>query len=361
VLLASLLGSQSSQELVLLFQSLESAVTVLGRSVDELEVEGLVVRSLGGGDEALAESDSSLAGTRDAALEHDPVLIDLSVVGEATHRGDALLSEIGFGGGRLVVLVGTDAEDALVDLSSVMVALLTGTGHTDRHTSRMPSTNTGDLAEASVGLAGKTSDSPTGNDTGKAVTAVGGTDIDDLSLSEHGCDLHLLLEQATSKVNLGGDITTVHLHLQKVGNFLSELDLADLSVGKDTDDLAVLLDAVDFSINFLRLLSGLLGVLGESFPLASVPVLVKSSLDVIRKMVGPNGGQRAETIWSFNVANNTNNHHWWGFKDGDGLHSFLLVQLGSRTFDVTNNVGHTSLVSNKGGEVRRKSGIVTRE
>lgn len=39
----------------------------------------------------------------------------------------------------------------------------------------------------------------------------------------------------------------------------------------------------------------LLGILGESLLLRSVPVLVESSLHFIAEMLGPHGGERSKT------------------------------------------------------------------
>jgi len=44
--------------------------------------------------EGLAHGDDALAWAHDGALEHHPVLVDLTVVGEATHRSDGLFGEI---------------------------------------------------------------------------------------------------------------------------------------------------------------------------------------------------------------------------------------------------------------------------
>ena len=129
-------------------------MTVFGRGVDELDVEGLKVRSLGGGEETLSEGDRSLSGASNAALDHEPVLVDLTVVREATHGGDALLGKIGLGGSGVDVSLLADAEDSLVDLGTVVVTLLTGTSYCLTHTGRMPSTDTRHLTKASVGLTG---------------------------------------------------------------------------------------------------------------------------------------------------------------------------------------------------------------
>ena len=55
-------------------------MSVLGGGVDELDVQGLEVRAAGRGDHALAQGDSSLLNATNAALDHEPVLVDFSVV-----------------------------------------------------------------------------------------------------------------------------------------------------------------------------------------------------------------------------------------------------------------------------------------
>ena len=58
-----------------------------------------------------------------------------------------------------------DLVNLLVYLSPVVVSILTSTGNGVRHPSRMPSIDTGDLAETPVGLAGKAGDTPSGYHT----------------------------------------------------------------------------------------------------------------------------------------------------------------------------------------------------
>lgn len=48
-----------------------------------------------------------------------------------------------------------DAVDLLVDLGTVMVSLLTGTGHTELNSARMPCSNTGNLTQTFVRLPGQ--------------------------------------------------------------------------------------------------------------------------------------------------------------------------------------------------------------
>ena len=47
----------------------------------------------------------------------------------------------------------------------------------------------------------------------------------------------------------------------------------------------------------------LLGILGEGLLLASIPVLVESSLDFIAQVFGPNGSEGSKTAGSLNITN----------------------------------------------------------
>lgn len=356
------LGSKRSQELLLLLQGLETTVTELGRSIDELEVDGLQVRTSGRSDNTLAKSDGALLGTSDGTLKHDPVLVDPAVVREATNRVDALLGQVRLGGSRgSGILLLANAQHTLVDLGTVMVTLLTGTRDSELNAGRVPRTDTGDLAETTVSLAGKTGDTPTGNDTDETVTLGGSAGIKNLALTEDLLDGDLLLEQTVGEVNLAGDVTTVDLDLHQVGNLLAKSQLLGLGVGQDADDSGVLLDALQLLSDDLRLGSGLLGVLGEGLALGAVPVLVETTLDFVRQVGGPDGGESAKTVRGGDVANKTDDNHRRSLQDGDGLDGLLLVELGARTLDFTNDVGHTSLVADEGSQVRRKRGIIARE
>lgn len=63
-------------------------------------------------------------------------------------------------------------------------------------------------------------------------------------------------------------------------------------MGEDTDDRAVLLDALEFAGDGGSLVVGvLLGILGEGLLLALVPVLVESAFDLVAQVLGPDGGE----------------------------------------------------------------------
>jgi hypothetical protein len=286
-----LLGSQWTQELVLFLDGLESSVTILGRGIDELEVDWFQVGSLGNSDQALSQGNWALLGASDSTLDHEPVLVDLTVVREATNRGNSLFGKIRFGGSGVLVSLLADTQDALVDLSAVEVTLLTSTCDGEANTGRMPCTNTGDLAETSVGLARKSGNTPSADDTVVSVTLGSSADVQSLTFSEDAVDVDFLFEKVLGEINLSVDITTVDLDFQQVGDLGAKLELSDLSVSKNANNLAELLDAVQLALNVWWLLGGLLGVLGESLPLGSVPVLVESAFNLIGKMASPDCSQ----------------------------------------------------------------------
>ena len=63
------LGSERSENLVLLVGSLETTVANLGGSINEFNIDCLGLPRLGGWEDRLSESDRSLSGTLDTALD----------------------------------------------------------------------------------------------------------------------------------------------------------------------------------------------------------------------------------------------------------------------------------------------------
>lgn len=190
----------------------------------------------------------------------------------------------------------------MVDRGTVVVTLLTSTGNSPLDVGRMPSTDTSDLAETLVSLAGKLLGAPTSSDTAETVTLGDGNDVDNLVLLEDCVDRDGLLEEAVAELNLVSDGAAVDLDLHEMGLLLLKGGLADLGVGKDSDDGAVLLDALKLAGDRgTAVLGVLLGVLGESLLLRLVPVLVEAALELIGQVLGPHGRQGTETTGGLDV------------------------------------------------------------
>ena len=88
--LISVITLESAHECLLLVGSLEATVTELGAGVDELELDGLFTLAADVWDAWLAESKDTLADTDGGTLNDEEVVLDDTIVWEATHWVDAL-------------------------------------------------------------------------------------------------------------------------------------------------------------------------------------------------------------------------------------------------------------------------------
>ena len=158
-----------------------------------------------------------------------------------------LLGDIKLGSSVTLIITLSNTVDLVVGRGTVVVSVLTGTGNSPLDVGRMPGTNTSNLSETFVCLSRKLLGSPSAGDTGESVTLGDSDNINHLILLEDGADLDWLLEETVTELNLVGDASTVDLDLHQVGLLLLERGLADLGVGEDTDDGAVLLDALEFT------------------------------------------------------------------------------------------------------------------
>lgn len=118
----------SAEVLVLLFLGLEPTVADLGASIDELESDLFEGGSVDLGDNRFPQETDSLLGANAAASDHDEVILDDTIMREATERGDVLFSQVGEGGG-IVLDAGSSSlahpVDLLVEFGSVMETMVT--------------------------------------------------------------------------------------------------------------------------------------------------------------------------------------------------------------------------------------------
>jgi len=357
-----LFGSQRTHEFGLLVGGLESSVTKFRGSIDKLEVDVLQVLARSVLHHGLTKDQGSLLDTNNGSLEHEPVLVDFTIVDKSSHRGDSLLGQIGIRLATSLVVLLTDAVNLLVEFGTVEVSVLTGTCDGGRNTGRMPRSNTGDLSQTSVGLSGKTGDTPTGGNTLVTATLGNSEYINVFVLVEDRVYGDFLFEKTLGEIDLGGNISSVDLDFHDVGLLQSKIELLDLGVGNDTDDRCELLDAFEFGFDVLATIFGvLLGVLGEGLFLGAVPVLVHATLEFLVQMLREDGGKSSETLGGFDVSDDTDNNHGRGFDNGDGVDDLTLVHEGTGSVNSTNNVGHTGLVSTECGQVGGITGVVMGE
>jgi len=263
-----LLSGLGTEELSSFFSSLESTVTHLGGGIDELKVDLFKGSSGDLGNQTLSKDEGSLLGTNTATLDDDEIFSDETVMGETTQRSDGLFSQIGTSGGivstTFVSNTNTDSVDFLVHFSSVVITVLTSSGNGESNSGRMPSSDTSDLSETSMGLSGEMLSSESLSDTCVTITLGNTENVDNFILIDDLRDSDFLFEMLLGEVNLLGDGTTVNLDFEDVSLLLSEVELIELSVDNNSDNLAVFLDSSKLSFNNL-LVFPFLGVFRESF------------------------------------------------------------------------------------------------
>ena len=126
--------------------------------------------------------------------------------------------------------------------------------------------------------------------------------INHFVLGKEGCDWDFLFKAVLGKGYLFGNGAAVQLDFHDVGLFLTnEAQFADLGVGNDTDDLAVLYNTFQLRVDG-SFLSVLFDVLCKGLLFGSVVVFVEPTLDVFRQVLGPDSGEGSETTWGFDVS-----------------------------------------------------------
>jgi len=251
------LAGKFAHEFVLLGVGLEATMSVLGRRVDELDLELLGLPRLGAWEQSLADNDRSLAGSHDATLDQEEVIVDFTVVRETTHWGNVLVNGIGLAHGVVAdAVLGTDTHsvDLLMEVGSRVVTLLTTAGNSPLDGGRMPRSDTSDFTETSVSLTVKTRATESLDGADHTLTAGNANSINDLVHVEDLADFDFLLELAIGEVDLIGEGATVDLDLHDVSLVLAEVELANLGGGENAHDRAVLLDAVEVTVDRALLL-----------------------------------------------------------------------------------------------------------
>jgi hypothetical protein len=347
-----------SHKLSFFFDGLESTVTEFGGGIDGFQVDLFQIFSFVVGQQWFSENDWSLSDTHAGSLDHDKVVLDFTVVWEASDWIDGFFSQIGFGGTVVHVdlavfglVASTQSVNFFVDFDSVVVTFLTASGNGVGNSGWMPSTNTSDLSETSVCLSGKFLGTPSAGYTLSSVTLSDTNAIGVVVGFEDGSDSDLLFKETFGKVDFGGGITSVNLEFDDVSFLLFEWKHLHLGVGDESNNLAVLFDLVQSSLLGRFRFSPFLLVFSKSQFLGFSPVLVESSFAFIGDVFSPDGFEGSESSWGFDVSDDTNANHWWAIDDGTWLDDFFLVELVALSGNFSNDVGHTGFVSDETGQV----------
>lgn len=180
-------------------------------------------------------------------------------------RRDLLFRCIELGRGVVLCFAAADTVDFVIDRSAVVIAVLTSTSDSPLNVGRMPRSNTGDFTQTFVRLPWKLLRTPSACDTLEAVTFRDRNTVNHLILLKDRADLDRLLKKTLTVFDLVRNTTTIDLDLHEMCFLLLERSLANLSMGEDADNRAVLLNALELTVDGLTSVLGmLLGVLCES-------------------------------------------------------------------------------------------------
>jgi len=347
-----------SHELPLFFDGLKSTVSEFGGGIDGFEVDLFQIFSFVVDEKWFSEDDWSLSDSHAGTFDHQEIVLDLTVMREATDWIDGFFGEISFGGTVVEVDLSVfgfvslaESVDFLVDFNSVVVTFLTSSSDGVGNSGWMPGSDTGDLSETSMGFSWEFLGTPSAGDTFSSVTLGDSDAVGVVVGGEDAGDWDLLFKETFAEVDFGGGVATVDLKLDDVGFLLLEWDEFHLGVGDESDDLAVFLDLVQALLLAGLGFGPLFGVFGESQFLGFSPVFVESSFGFVRNVFGPDGLEGSEASWGLDVTDDTDSDHWWAIDDGDWLDDFFLVELVSLSSDFSDDVGHTGFVSDESGQV----------
>merc|ERR1719240_1188036 len=136
-----------------------------------------------------------------------------------------------------------DPIDFLVDLSTVVVTVLTRARYLELHAGGMPSSDARNFAQAAVSLAREPCAAPPSNDTVVAVAPRSSDHVNHLILTEGVCDFHFLFEKTHDEIDLLLDRASVDLDLFDVCLLPAYLCFRNLCMANSTNHLAVLFGA----------------------------------------------------------------------------------------------------------------------
>lgn len=122
----------------------------------------------------------------------------------------------------------SDAVDLLVDLRTMMVALLTSSGNREGHSARMPSSNTSHLPETLVSLPGQLLGMPTARDSLESLALGHSNAINHLILGKHLTHGHRLLQALLHPLHFILHSSSIQLNLHDVRLLLTLLNQLDL-------------------------------------------------------------------------------------------------------------------------------------
>jgi len=242
-------------------------------------------------------------------------------VRESTKWRDVLLDSISFAhgvGGGATNDSSTDSVNLIVDVCSGVVTELTTTSDSPLNCRWMPGSDTTDLSDTSVRASLKACNSESLDDTLHSLTFCSANGVDALGHFEDLGDSNFLLEFLFGELDLVSNTASVKLDFHDVRLLLAKIELVKLGSADNADNRAVFGNAGEVSLVGLGIVFiafEAVSVVLEGVLLGSVPVLVESTLNVTLDVASEDSGKSTESTRSLNVADDTDDSHWWTFND----------------------------------------------
>lgn len=230
------------EESLFLFLGLESTMSQLRRSINELKLDLFEILSSDSWMKGLSENQRSLDWTNTTSFEDDEVVLNLSISNESSHRGNGLLGEIEVSGSIGWISTLSNSIDLLVHLSSMMVSHLTGSSNSPLDSRWMPRSDTSDLSKTSMSLSWELFASESLNDSAESFTFSGSEDINGLEVLKDLVDGDLFLEKRVTELDFILDGSSVNLDLIDISLLSLKVKSVWLSVTDESDNRAILDD-----------------------------------------------------------------------------------------------------------------------
>ncbi len=134
------------------FVSLESTMSHFTGSIDEFKFNLFQGGSVWLSDHTLSHDNSSLFGSNTASLNHNEIVSDGTIVRESSQWGDSFIGQICLSWCVSFVIGLSDSVDLLVNFSSMVITVLTGSGNGESNSGWMPWSDTSYSSVTSVGF-----------------------------------------------------------------------------------------------------------------------------------------------------------------------------------------------------------------
>jgi len=158
--------------------------------------------------ETLSQEDGSLSGSDNTTSDHQEVVVNNTIVRETSKRGNVLFINISFSGSVVLNTVNSTSSnsvDLLVNFSSGVVTVLTSSSACPSDGSWMPSSNTTDLSETSMGLSGQSGHTESLDDTSCSLTFGNTNSVNHIVVLEDLANEDFFIEVVNSIINFLGD------------------------------------------------------------------------------------------------------------------------------------------------------------